>query len=110
MVASSRLAGMRGRPGANRPRGRGAAQLIAKLDVQRNVTLRLEMEWKALSLTFGQFYQILDWRKSQFVFQGSGRVSQADSPKGSTEADAFPVLISLWSRPRLLPCSRQSAK
>jgi hypothetical protein len=26
---------------------------------------------EALSLTFGQFYQILDWCKSQFVFQAA---------------------------------------
>jgi hypothetical protein len=49
-----------------------------------------------LSLTFGQFYQILDWCKSQFVFQGSGRVSQADSLEEVNRSRRFLVLISLW--------------
>jgi len=42
-------------------------QLIAKLDVQRNVLCGGDGV-AALSLTFGQFYQILAWCKSQFVF------------------------------------------
>jgi len=56
-------------------------QLVAKLDVQRNVTLWLEMELEALSLTLSQFYQILAWCKSQFVFQQPEQLSAADSPE-----------------------------
>jgi len=65
-VASSRLAGMRS-PGRKSPRVHEGAELVAKLDVQGKRDSVAGDGVEALSLTFGQFYQILAWCKSQFV-------------------------------------------
>src|SRR5260370_38089280 len=61
--------------GAQIARVHEGAQLVAKLDVQRNVALWLEMEWKHCLSPSAQFYQILAWCKSQFVFPQSGWVA-----------------------------------
>src|SRR5439155_26264077 len=67
--AWSRARGWRecGRPGANRLRARGrAVGREAGCTAERDSVAGDEVE--ALSLTFGQFYQILACCKSQFVF------------------------------------------